>query len=177
MSLSNITPCDIVAFTAHPDDMELNCGGTLALSARQGWKTCAVDFTRGELSTRGDPETRATEAEAAAKVLGLACRLNLGLPDGHLHDTDENRKTVVHLLRSLRPRVVLAPPLWDHHPDHVAVGTLLSMSYYLAGVAKYLPGEEPWRPSGLLHYHGSRAAIPSIVVDITSVYESRREAI
>jgi bacillithiol biosynthesis deacetylase BshB1 len=177
MILSNMTPCDIVAFTAHPDDMELNCGGTLALSAKQGWKTCAVDFTRGELSTRGNPETRAKEAEAAAKVLGLTRRLNLGLPDGHLHDTDENRKTVVRLLRALRPSVVLAPPLEDHHPDHVAVGTLLSRSYYLAGVARYLPGDEPWRPHGILHYLGSRAAVPAIVVDVTSVYELRQEAI
>lgn len=174
---SNITPCDIVAFTAHPDDMELNCGGTLALAAKQGWKACAIDFTRGELSTRGNPEMRAKEAEASARALGLTCRSNLGLPDGHLHDTDENRKAVVRLLRLMRPRVVIAPPIVDHHPDHVAVGTLLSRSFYLSGVAKYLPGEEPWRPNGLLHYLGSRAAVPSLVVDITSVYDARREAI
>ena len=177
MSIANITPSDIVAFTAHPDDMELNCGGTLALAAKQGWKACAVDFTRGELSTRGDPETRATEAEAAAKALGLTCRVNLGFPDGHLNDTDDCRKAVVRLLRSLRPRVVIAPPLQDHHPDHIAVGALLSRCFYLAGVAKYLPSEEPWQPNGLLHYLGSRAAIPSLVVDITSVFAVRREAI
>jgi bacillithiol biosynthesis deacetylase BshB1 len=172
----NITPCDIAAFCAHPDDMELNCGGTLALSAKQGWKTAAVDFTRGELSTRGTPENRDKEAAAAAGALGLSCRVNLGLPDGHLQDTDENRKQVVRALRLMRPRVVIAPPLEDHHADHVAVATILSRSVYLAGVAKYLPGLEPWRPHALLHYLGSRPAIPALVVNISSVFELRMEA-
>ena len=170
-------PCDIVAFTAHPDDMELNCSGTLALSASRGWRAGAVDFTRGELATRGTPEVRAEEALAAARLLGLACRVNLGFPDGHLHDTDENRKAVVRLLRRMRPRVVIAPPLSDHHAEHMAAAELVRNSLYLAGVARYLPGEGPWRPHALLHYLGSRAAVPTLVVDITSVYERRRSAI
>lgn len=171
-----IKPCDIAAFCAHPDDMELNCGGTLALSEKQGWRTGAVDFTRGELSTRGTPEDRQKEAAAASGVLGLSCRVNLDLPDGHLQDTDENRKQVVRVLRLMRPRVVIAPPLQDHHADHAAVGTILSHSVYLSGVAKYLPGLEPWRPRALLHYLGSRPAIPAVVVDISSVFELRMEA-
>jgi bacillithiol biosynthesis deacetylase BshB1 len=173
----DLTPCDIIAFTAHPDDMELNCGGTLALAVRQGWKAGAVDFTRGELATRGTPEVREREAAAAARALGLACRVNLELPDGHLRDSDETRKRVVHLLRALRPRVVIAPPFVDHHADHMAVAAILSHSFYFAGVARYLPDLEPWRPHALLHYLGSRAAVPALVVDITSVYEARLEAI
>lgn len=169
--------CDIAAFTAHPDDMELNCGGTLALSVAQGWKAAAVDFTRGELGTRGTPEIRAREAEAAARILGLTCRMNLGLPDGHLHDSDEARKIVVRVLRTLRPRVVIAPPLVDHHPDHVAVAVILARSMHLAGVARYLPDIEPWKPHVLLHYAGGRAIAPSIIVDTTSVHETRRRAI
>jgi len=177
MNLKEPTRCDIVAFAAHPDDMELTCGGTLALTARQGWKAGAVDFTRGELSTRGTPEMRAAEAERAARVLGLACRINLDLPDGHLRDTDEVRGMVVRLLRVLRPKVVIAPPLEDHHPDHMAVAEVVSRSFDLAGVGKYAPPEQPWRPHVLLHYLGSRAAVPSLVVDVTSVFDVRNEAI
>ncbi len=176
MNLSTATPCDIVAFTAHPDDMEICCGGTLALAARQGWKAGAVEFTRGELGTRGTPETRSREAEEAARVLGLSARLNLELPDGHLHDSDESRQLVVRILRQTRPRVVIAPPLIDHHPDHIAVAEIVSRSLHLSGVAKFLPEMEPWKPRAILHYVGSRSAVPSLVVDISSVYEVRAEA-
>ena len=173
-----VTPCDIVAFTAHPDDAELTCGGTLALCARQGWSVGAVDFTRGELSTRGSPELRAEEARRAAGVLGLACRVNLDLPDGRLQDTDDGRRAVVRLLRAMRPKVVIAPPREDHHPDHMAVAEILARSFYLSGVARFQSGEgEPWRPHVLLHSMGSRAAAPSLVVDVTSVYDLRRKAI
>jgi bacillithiol biosynthesis deacetylase BshB1 len=175
--LTSLERCDIVAFTAHPDDMELGCGGTLALANRQGLRAGAVDFTRAELSTRGTPEQRAQEAKAAASALGLTCRVNLGFPDGHVHDNDESRKAVVQVLRRMRPRVVLAPPLEDHHADHIAVATVVSRSFYLAGVEKYAPGDEPWRPNALLHFLGSRAAIPQLVVDITEVYQQRLEAI
>lgn len=171
------TTCDIVAFAAHPDDVELACGGTLVLAARQGWRTAVVDCTRGELSTRGTPEKRAREADAASQALGLSCRLNLGLPDGHLHDSDETRREVVQVLRRLRPRVVLAPPAVDHHADHMAVAQIVSRSFYLAGVEKYVPGEPPWRPHTLLHHLGSLADTPSLVVDITSTYADRVAAI
>jgi bacillithiol biosynthesis deacetylase BshB1 len=186
-SIQDAQPCDIVAFTAHPDDAELNCGGTLAAAVAHGWKAGIVDFSRGELGTRGTPEIRAREAAAAARALGLACRLNLGLPDGALRDDDATRAFVVHLLRVMRPRVVIAPPLTDHHADHMAVAETVSRSFYLAGVAKYgvsQPDETdpgaaagPWRPRALLHYTGSRITAPALVVDITGVYEARRKAI
>jgi bacillithiol biosynthesis deacetylase BshB1 len=172
-----LPPCDIVAFTAHPDDMELTVSGTLALAVRQGWRAAAVDFSRGELSTRGTPELRDEEALEAAGILGLSCRYNLKLPDGHIRDTDEARKLVVRVLRQLRAKVVIAPPIQDHHPDHMAVAEIVSKSLYLAGVGKYEPLEKPWRPHVLLHYLGSLPAVPDLVVDITSVYEIRRQAI
>ncbi len=175
--------CDIVAFMAHPDDAELQCGGTLAVSVARGSKAGVVDFTRGELGTRGTPELRAEESAAAAQELGLTSRINLGLLDGHLHDNDENRDLVVRILRKMRPKVVLAPPREDHHADHVAVATLLERSVYLAGIAKYGSTEpngerlEPWSPHTLLHAVGSRAAVPDLVVDISDVIETRRRAI
>lgn len=170
-------PCDLIVFTAHPDDAELNCGGTLALAAEEGWRTAVVDFTRGELATRGSPEERAEEALRAAEVLGLGYRINLGLPDGRLHDRDEHRLEVVRLVRRMRPRVVIAPPLEDHHPDHAAVGKIVSRSYWLCGISRYSPDLEPWRPPHILHYLGSRASSPEIVVDIGRVYERRARAV
>lgn len=187
MSIQEAEPCDIVAFTAHPDDVELNCSGTLAAAAAQGRKAGVVDFSRGELGTRGTPEIRAREAAAAARALGLTCRINLGLPDGHLRDNDEARGLVVRLLRAMRPRVVIAPPLVDHHADHMAVAETVSRSFYLAGVARYgMPQSDatapeeataPWRPRALLHYTGSQITAPDVVVDITDVYEARKKAI
>lgn len=172
-------PSDLVAFVAHPDDAEIHCGGTLALAAAQGWRAAIVDFTRGELSTRGTPERRAEEAAEAAAVLGLACRVQLGLPDGHVRDDDDARRQVVALLRRMRPRVVIAPPASDHHADHVAVAEIVSRSVYLAGVARYAPeadGPEPWRPRCLLHHVGTRPAIPDLVVDVSAVFEQRMRA-
>lgn len=170
-------PCDLIAFVAHPDDAELNCGGTLALAAKQGYKTAVVDFTRGELSTRGTPETREEETRNASRVLDLAYRVQLGRPDGHLRDDDDARGRVVEILRTARPKVVIAPPFDDHHPDHIAVAEVVARSFYLAGVKKYRPGLDPWRPNSLLHYAGSRAVTPRFVVDITPVYETRKRAI
>ena len=115
------TECDIVAFMAHPDDAELQCGGTLALAVARGSRAAVVDFSRGELATRGTPEDRDREAEAAALELGLSCRINMGLPDGRLEDSLDTRKEVVRLLRLLRPKVVIAPALRDHHPDHLSL--------------------------------------------------------
>lgn len=171
------TPCDIVAFAAHPDDAEMTCGGTLALSARRGWRAGVVDFTRGELATLGTPKTREEEAVEASRILGLSCRLNLGLPDGSLRDGDDVRREVVRLIRILRPRVIIAPPLLDHHPDHMAVGEILERSVYLSGVARYAPGEPPWRPRALLQHTNLYRVSPALVVDITEVYDLRRRAI
>jgi bacillithiol biosynthesis deacetylase BshB1 len=175
--LNEAVECDIVAFMAHPDDAELQCGGTLALAVARGSRAAVVDFSRGELATRGTPEQRDREAEAAARELGLCCRVNLGLPDGHIEDTHAARKEVVRLLRIMRPKVVIAPALSDHHPDHMAVAQIIDRSFYLAGIAKYLPELEPSRPNTLLHTMGTRPGVPSLVVDISEVYEIRKKAI
>ncbi len=177
MKFADSTPCDIVAFVAHPDDAELNCGGTLAAAVRAGRRAAIVEFTRGELGSRGTPEIRAEEASKAGRVLGLSDRVNLGLPDGHLHDTDDSRRLVVEALRALRPAVVIAPPIRDHHPDHAAVGEVVARSFYLAGIVRYPGAGEPHRPHALLHYVGSQPDVPTIVQDITDVYETRTEAL
>jgi bacillithiol biosynthesis deacetylase BshB1 len=168
---------DLVVFAAHPDDAELSTGGLLLVAASRGWRTGIVDLTRGELGTLGTPEIRAREAEAAARVLGLSVRRNLGLPDGRLHDCDEFRLEIVRAVRELRPRLVIAPPRQDHHPDHMAAAELVRQSFYLTGIAKYCPELPPWRPRGLFHYAGGNAIAPTLVVDVSAVIEKRREAI
>lgn len=169
-------PCDLVAFMAHPDDAEITCGGTLALAAEQGHRTAVVDFTRGELSSRGTPEIRRREADEASGILGLTCRVNLEMPDGHLHDGDEPRRRVVELIRRMRPRVVITLPVVDHHADHEAVAAIVSRSFHLSGVRRYLPDLEPWRPRFLLHTVGARPLLPDLVVDISSVHAKRKAA-
>ena len=177
--MGDLHPCDLVVFAAHPDDAELTCGGLLLASRHQGWRTAVVEMTRGELGTRGTPEIRARECEEAAKILGLTVRTNLGLPDGGLRDTDEARRAVVRAIRSLRPRLVVAPPLRsDHHPDHIATGEILERSIYLAGIRKFVPDLEPFRPRALVHYMGTRlTGPPAFIVDVSPFMEDRRRAI
>jgi bacillithiol biosynthesis deacetylase BshB1 len=176
MSVSD-APCDIVVFAAHPDDAELCAGGLLAKTVRQGRRAAVVDLTRGELGSLGAPETRAREAAAAAEVLGLAERRNLGLPDGQVRDTDENRRLIVRAVRELRPRAVICPPAVDHHPDHMGVAELVRQSFYLCGIRNYLPDLPPWKPKALLHHFGSRVIQPQLVVDVSDVFDIKMRAV
>jgi bacillithiol biosynthesis deacetylase BshB1 len=170
-------PSDLVVFAAHPDDAELCCGGLLLNTVRSGRTAAVVDLTRGELGSLGTPERRAKEAEAAAHSLGLTQRINLGIPDGHVRDTDENRKAIVRTIRQLRPQLVIAPPLDDHHPDHMGTAQLLRQSFYLCGIRNYLPELPPHRPRALLHHMGTRPMQPQVVVDISEVIQQRRDAV
>ena len=177
MSSAPDAPFDVVVFAAHPDDAELCCGGLLLLAAEQGRRTAVVDLTRGELGSLGTPEIRGQEAAEAARVLRLTKRCNLGLPDGHLRDTDENRERIVRAVRELRPTLVIVPPRQDHHPDHMALAELVRQSFYLCSIRKYLPELAPWKPKVLLHHMGSRHITPKFVVDISSVIDRRMEAV
>jgi bacillithiol biosynthesis deacetylase BshB1 len=178
MSASDtFAPCDLVVFAAHPDDAELCCGGLLAKTAKRGRRAAVVDLTRGELGSLGTPEDRAREAAAAAEVLGLAERRNLGLPDGAVRDTDENRRLVVAAIRELRPRVVVCPPAVDHHPDHMGVAELVRQSFYLCGIRNFLPELPPWKPKALLHHFGTRPMQPQLVVDVSDVIDVKMRAV
>ncbi len=177
MTSPNSPACELVVFAAHPDDAELCCGGLLLNTARRGRTTAVVDATRGELGSLGTPEIRATEAAAAAKALGLTRRINLGIPDGHVRDTDENRLLVVRTIRELKPQLVIAPPAEDHHPDHMGLADLVRQSFYLCGIKNYLPDVPPHRPRALLHHMGSRPLDPQVVVDISDVIEGRMAAV
>jgi bacillithiol biosynthesis deacetylase BshB1 len=170
---------DLLAIAAHRDDAELTCGGTLIKAARAGYRTGVLDLTAGETGTRGDATVRAREAEAAARVLGLAIRLNAGLPDAHLHNTDEARRRVVELLRRLAPRTVILPFPQGRHPDHRVAAELGRDACYLAGLAKYDAPGAPHRPEKILYALAYREdpLKPTFVVDISAEFETKLEAI
>ena len=117
-------PVDVLAIAAHPDDVELLCGGTLIKAASQGHATGVLDLSRGEMGTRGSPELRAQEAQRAASVMGVSARVNAELPDGGIESTAETRAHVAALVRRFRPRVVIAPAAQGKHPDHIAAAQL-----------------------------------------------------
>ncbi len=168
---------DIMAIAAHPDDVELAAGGTLILSVMQGLRVGVVDLTRGELGTRGTPELRAREASEAASILGLSVRENLGLPDGSI--TSDGLSTLIRVLRKWRPRIVMTHPEVCRHPDHVAAHDLVCNACYYAGLEKLDQSVDalPWRPQHLLYFAEVRHFEPDFVVDVTSTWKKRTEAL
>ena len=169
---------DALCFGAHPDDVELTCGGLVARLAAHGHPVGIVDLTRGERGTRGDVATRAREAEAAAKLLGAAKRTTLGLPDCGLdrHDAAQLR-AVVECLREHRPGLVVAPDAHDDHPDHVEASYLVARACYLAGLAGHGAAGERHRPARLLFALYRSGTEPHLVVDVSEVWETRMAAI
>jgi N-acetylglucosamine malate deacetylase 1 len=169
---------DVLAFGPHPDDVEIFCGGTLIRLVDLGHSVGVVDLTRGERASNGTPEERAREASAAARVMGLAFRENLGLPDTGLMASDpEQLRRVVDCLRRLRPEIVLVPWLEERHPDHVAAGELLTRAVYFAGVRGYAPDTERHVPRQMLYYALRHRMTPSFVVDTSAAAERKRQAI
>ncbi len=172
-------PVHLLAIAAHPDDAELTCGGTLIKAARQGYRTGIIDLTRGETATQGTPETRQAEAAAAARLLGVAERVNAGLPDAHLHNDDESRRVMVELLRALGPRVVILPFPVGRHPDHRVASELGRDACFLAGLTNYDAPGEVRRPDKLVYALAYREdpVKPSFVVDVSEEFETKLEAI
>ena len=124
---------DVLAFGAHPDDIELGCGGTVAKMVSQGASVIIADLTRGELGTRGSAELRDEEAANAANILGVECRINLALKDGFFQCDEESLRAVIDVIRKYRPRIVLANALHDRHPDHGKGAELVSQACFLSG--------------------------------------------
>jgi N-acetylglucosamine malate deacetylase 1 len=170
---------DLLAVVAHPDDAELLCGGALLCAADRGRRTAIVDLTAGELGSWGTPEGRAREAEAAARILGLAERRNAGLPDGALENSAAARRTVAAHIRALRPRVVIAHWPDARHPDHHAASVLTRDACFMAGLKNAPVDGEPFRPLKLVYAlaYAEAARKPSFVVDISEQMERKLEAI
>ncbi len=170
---------DLLAIAAHPDDAELTCGGTLALAAQQGYAVGIVDLVKGETGTRGTADIRAEEAQRAAKALGIAVRANAGLVDAHLHNSDDNRRRVISLIRRFRPRTVILPFPIGRHPDHRIASELSRDACYLAGLAKYDAPGKPHRPHKILYALAYREdpVKPTFVVDISDTMVAKMRAI
>jgi N-acetylglucosamine malate deacetylase 1 len=169
---------DLLAIAPHPDDVELTCGGTLLKAAEQGYRTGILDLTAGEMGTRGTPETRLKEAAKAAKILRVAHRENLRLPDSNVEVTRETKLALAQRIRALQPHTVILPYWEGRHPDHYTSAKLGFEACFLAGL-KQLPIEgEAFRPFKILYstvYY--RDVRPTFVVDISPFYERRYEAI
>jgi bacillithiol biosynthesis deacetylase BshB1 len=174
---------DILALGAHPDDVEMSCAGTLAAATAVGKKIGIVDFTRGELGTRGTPVTRAAEAAVASLILGVSARENLGLPDGFFRNDREHQLPLIAAIRRYRPEVVLCNAIHDRHPDHGRAAQLASDACFLAGLRMIETlGDDgqpqaPWRPKNVYHYIQDRQIPPAFVVDITPHWPRKWEAI
>jgi len=173
---------DILAIAVHPDDVELGCAGTLMIHAQQGMKVGVVDLTRGELGTRGTPALREQEAQAAAEIMGLEVRENLGLADGFFRNDTMEQMAIITAIRKYRPDIVLANAMDDRHPDHGRAGKLIADSCFLAGLRKVETTQdgqpqEAWRPRQVFHFLQDRYHEPDFVVDITAVMERKLDAI
>jgi N-acetylglucosamine malate deacetylase 1 len=174
---------DILVLSAHPDDAELGCGGTIAKHVAMGHKVGLVDFTRGELGTRGTPETRATEAANAAKILGVEVRDNLGLKDGFFQNDPEHQLKVVRAIRKYRPDIVLCNAVYDRHIDHGKGASLGYDACFLSGLAKIETTDDQgnkqaaWRPKVVYHYIQSLLIEPDFIVDISGYWDKKIEAI
>ena len=172
---------DVAAVCAHPDDAELVMGGTLAREAARGRRVAIVDLTRGESGSRGTPDTRAAEADEAARILGAAHRESLGLPDAGLSVVPEHKDPVVEAIRRLRPRVVLLQHWEQRHPDHANASRIVYDACFLAGLRNYRSDLGPaFRPSKLvyaLRVTEADEGRPGFVVDVTEFWETKLRAI
>jgi bacillithiol biosynthesis deacetylase BshB1 len=170
---------DILAIAAHPDDIELICGGTLIRSKMLGRSTGILDLAAGEMASRGTPELRAKEAAKAAKVMGVSVRENLGFPDGGIENTPETRAKVAVVIRKLQPGIVITHSLHGRHPDHPIVAQLVRDACFVAGLKKVEPKIPPHRPRKVLHALSFREdnQKPTFVVDITDAFEKKLEAV
>lgn len=174
---------DILAFSSHPDDIELSCAGTLIAHVQAGRKVGIVDITKGELGTRGTPAIREVEAAAASLILGLEVRENLGFADGFFKNDREHQLGVVKMLRRYQPEIVIANAITDRHPDHGRGSILVSESCFLSGLKQVGTVDDngdlqsPWRPKVVYHYIQDRYIQPDFVVDITPFWDIKVEAI
>lgn len=167
---------DILAISPHPDDVELACGGSLALAADSGARVGLLHLTRGEAGTRGTVEKRRSEAECAALALGAECVELLDCGDGALRTGVAEEDALIGVLRRLRPELVLAPPASDRHPDHGRAHRLVEAACFYAGLAKRGDGE-PHRPAVVYHYMLHDTFEPRFIVDVSSSWEKKMAAL
>jgi len=168
---------DAVAFGAHPDDIELFCGGTLIKLSSQGRKIGVISLTRGELGTRGSPEIRSQEFQEAATLLKLSAHKILDIPDGDVAVNGENKLKIIREIRTYQPTVVFAPYWKDRHPDHENTSNLVREAAFLSGLKKIETDQQAHRPYKVIYYPCWFEFKPSFVVDITECHDQKIKAI
>jgi len=168
---------DLLAIAAHPDDVELSCGGTLLKMAERGYKTGILDLTGGEMGTRGTPETRAKEAAVAGKILRVSWRGVLGVPDSDVQASRQHKLRLAEAIRELRPKTVMLPYWEARHPDHYNASKLGYEGCFLAGLQKLPIAGEAYRPFKILYSTAYADVRPSFVVDISAQFERRMAAL
>ena len=168
---------DILAFGAHPDDIELGCGGTILKHISAGYSVGIVDLTKGELGTRGDKNIIAEETKKSNEVLKISVRENMNLKDGFFENNEQNKIKAVKLIRKYKPSIVLTNAPSDRHPDHGRASSLTTDSCFLSGLEKIDTGQETWRPNSIYHYIQFNNIEPDFVVDITEFFERKIESI
>ncbi len=173
---------DLLAFGAHPDDIELSCAGTLLVEKKKGKKVGIIDLTRGEMGTRGTAETREEEASASAAILGIDVRENLDMADAFFKNNEENQRKIISVLRKYQPEVVLCNAPDDRHPDHGRAAQLITDAAFYSGLRKVttfhngLP-QEAWRPTYVFNYIQDIYLNPSFVIDISDVIDQKMDSI
>lgn len=167
---------NILAIGAHPDDVELGAGATVAKMVSQGKKVGILDLTRGELGTRGTAETRKQEATDAAAILGVEIRENLGFRDGFFVNDEEHQLKIIEVIRKYQPEIVLCNAVEDRHIDHGKGADLVEKACFLSGLKKIETGQEAWRPKHIFHYIQWFPLKPDFVLDVSGFVEKKKQA-
>ena len=172
---------DVLDIGAHPDDVELGCGGTIAKLISEGKKVAIIDLTQGELGTRGTNETRAIEAKNAGEILGISARENLKMKDGFLINSEEYQLRIIKAIRTYQPEIVFCNAVDDRHPDHAKAAKLASDACFLSGLIKIETEEsgkkqEKWRPKQVFHYIQWKNLEPDFVIDISGFLDKKIES-
>ena len=168
---------DILVFGAHPDDVELGCGGTVIKEIKAGKKVGIIDLTRGELGTRGTAETRTAETKLASDIMGVIIRENMNFKDGFFKDDEDHKLALVKKIRQYQPEIVITNAVSDRHPDHGRASEITVDACFLAGLEKIETSQELWRPRAIYHYIQFNYLAPDVVVDISSEMKQKFQAV
>ena len=169
--------CDLLFISAHADDTELSCGGTIAKAVKDGLRVGMIDLTRGEMGTRGTPRERAREAAKSARILGAAFREHLDFGDGGLRTTREEELQVIELVRRHRPKIVFSPYPDERHPDHIRTGRLVTDASFYAGLRALKTDLPAHRPQAVVYYFQNYMWTPSFVVDVSASWKTKMRAV
>ena len=168
---------DILVFGAHPDDVELGCGGTIIKEVQNGKRVGVIDLTRGELGTRGSVKIRDAESKKASQIMGISLRDNMDFSDGFFENTKKNKILLVEKIRNYQPDIVITNALSDRHPDHSRGAQIVIDACFLSGLSKIVTSQDVWRPQAIYHYIQFNNMQPDFVVDISQQFSKKLKVV